>query len=208
MAGDAKAQLLERVLDFVRTNGLGDASLRELAASVGTSHRMLIYHFGSREGLVAELVNATERREREALRQSVLELGDEATPAELLRRSWKRISDPAVASHERLFFELYAQGLVGREPAASIIGDLVQDWIRAVRPESRDLTRLSLAVTRGLLLDLLATGDRRAADRAFEMFVGLLEAGETIVVTGVATSNSNSNSNSKVSGRRVSSRSQ
>ncbi len=36
--------------------------------------------------------------------------------------------------------------------------------------------RLDLAVTRGVLMDLLATGDRAAADAAIEQYAALFEA--------------------------------
>lgn len=174
MAGDARRLLLERALDHVRANGLGDTSLRELAAALGTSHRMLLYHFGSRDALVAELVRATERAERDAHAAVVAELGVDADPVRFLRRSWERIIDPAVAPHERLFFELMAQGIAGREPAAAVVGALVTDWLDDMPEEQRVLTRLSLAVMRGLLLDVLATGDRDGASAAFEQFLVLV----------------------------------
>ena len=46
-------RLLSALVEYAAAHGLADASLRELAAAVGTSHRMLLYHFGSREGVVA-----------------------------------------------------------------------------------------------------------------------------------------------------------
>ena len=53
---DARTRLLERIVADVGANGLGDRSLRDLAVAVGSSHRMLHYHFGSRAGVVTALV--------------------------------------------------------------------------------------------------------------------------------------------------------
>jgi AcrR family transcriptional regulator len=47
----AKRQLLDAAIACVAANGIGDLSLRRLAAALGTSHRMLIFHFGSKEQL-------------------------------------------------------------------------------------------------------------------------------------------------------------
>jgi AcrR family transcriptional regulator len=174
VTSDPRTNLLDRALAHVRANGLGNISLREFAAAIGTSHRMLIYHFGSREGLIRELVRATEERERAALRESVAELGETASARELLARSWTRVSDPEMAPHERLFFELYSHGLSSAGGPSTEVANLVNDWIRAVPPDSAAMARLSIAVLRGLLLDLLATGDREGVDDAFNLFLQMV----------------------------------
>lgn len=49
-------QLLRAVSTHVLEHGLIGLTLRPLAAAVGTSDRMLIYHFGSRDALIADVV--------------------------------------------------------------------------------------------------------------------------------------------------------
>ena len=44
------------------------------------------------------------------------------------------------------------------------------------RQEALAQARLGIAVSRGLLLDLLATGDRAAVDAAMEAYIALVEA--------------------------------
>ena len=68
-AKSAKDLLLDQVVDHFVTDGLGDLSLRKIAAAVGTSHRMLLYHFGSKNGLLLEVVRAVEARARGQLAQ-------------------------------------------------------------------------------------------------------------------------------------------
>jgi AcrR family transcriptional regulator len=63
----AKELLLERVVDHFVADGLGDLSLRKIATAIGTSHRMLLYHFGSKDGLLLEVVRAVEARSRAQL---------------------------------------------------------------------------------------------------------------------------------------------
>jgi len=98
-----------------------------------------------------------------------------------------RMHDLALKSHERLFFELYAHALQGRAPgSADFLRDIVESWlapIAAIRAsqgiasdKARAQARLDLAMTRGLLLDLLATGDRAGADAAAEQAIALYEA--------------------------------
>src|SRR6476619_3089136 len=62
-----KQELLDAVVAEVERGGIGDRSLREIGAAVGTSHRMLIHHFGSREGLLTELVRKVEEDQRRFL---------------------------------------------------------------------------------------------------------------------------------------------
>lgn len=52
-----KADLLLAMSAHVRGTGLAGASLRPLAKAAGTSDRMLIYHFGSKAALMAELLD-------------------------------------------------------------------------------------------------------------------------------------------------------
>ena len=64
---DPRERLLRRAIDHIADRGLSDLSLRELAAAIGTSHRMLIHHFGSKEGLWVEVIRTVEAAQRAAL---------------------------------------------------------------------------------------------------------------------------------------------
>jgi len=174
-----KQDLLDSVLAEVARGGIGDRSLREIGAAVGTSHRMLIHHFGSREGLLTEVVRTVEADQRRFLESLDL------PPEGVLEEMWRRLSDPRLWPAERLFFECYARACRGEAPFASLLPGLVDDWIDAsvahglVWPGSprdeRARARAGLAMFRGLLLDLVATGDREGVDDAFEQFRALIE---------------------------------
>jgi AcrR family transcriptional regulator len=174
--GIARDELLERIVGEVATNGLADRSMRELAAGVGSSHRMLLYHFGSRDGLVAAIVAATEAAQREALRELATETD---SPADLVRALWARVSAPELRPFVRLFFETLATQ--ARTPGAAT--DPTSDWLDTVhdlgggvgRGSDDTDTRLGIAVTRGLLIDVLATGDVDAATASLERYLDLAE---------------------------------
>src|SRR3954451_15959464 len=72
-AEGSRARLLEAAMTHVAAHGVGEISLRGLAAALGTSHRMLIYHFGSREGLLIEVIRTVEAQQRAALEQMLAE---------------------------------------------------------------------------------------------------------------------------------------
>jgi AcrR family transcriptional regulator len=172
----ARDDLLDAALAYVTAHGVGEPSLRGLAAALGTSHRMVIYHFGSLQGLLVEIVRAVERRQRDRL----AELMDaDLSPGELARRFWEPLADPASWPSERLFFELYGQALQGRPHAVGLLDGVVDDWLGPLteltvrsgipRDQARAHARLRLAVARGLLLDLLAAGDVEGVRAAAEV---------------------------------------
>jgi AcrR family transcriptional regulator len=159
--------------------GICDLSLRQIASELATSHRMLIYHFGSKEGLLAAISSAVEQQQRDAL--SALGADPSVTPTDAAMQMWERFADPALWPLERLFFELYAQALQGKQHLAGFLDTALEPWFaptiaaqvaRGMRPDdARALARLGVATTRGLLLDLLATGDRTGVDAAMRMFL-------------------------------------
>jgi AcrR family transcriptional regulator len=169
----ARQDLLDRVVADFQVNGIGDRSLREIAAGAGTSHRMLIHHFGSRQGLLTEVVRRVESDQR-AFFTSI-----QVPPEDLTLVMWNALRDRAVWPAERLFFECYARGARGEPPYDSLLPGLVDDWLDAYAPENahdpsavkaRAEARLSLALFRGLLLDLVGTEDRAGVDAAFEVY--------------------------------------
>jgi AcrR family transcriptional regulator len=172
-AGDA---LLARVIDDVAVNGLGDRSLRDLAAAVGTSHRLVLYHFESRAGLVRAIVEHIEADQRQAFMKLV---GEASSTGDLIRRLWKQVSQPTVRPFVRLFFELasYVEPGSDASPDSKAIA-LTAPWLADSKAASKQLginfdpvdVRLGIAVVRGLLLDVLA-GEQRQATRSLERFI-------------------------------------
>jgi AcrR family transcriptional regulator len=181
---DPKQRLIADTVDYLASNGVGEISLRRLAAAIGTSHRMLIYHFGSKEGLLIEVVRIVERRQRELFAE--LEFDPGASPIDIARRFWRRLADPAMWPHERLFFEMYSRALQGDPGVAPLLDGIVESWLTPLTewnrrqgvppPAARANARLGVAVARGLLLDLLATGDREGVDQAMEQFIAMHQA--------------------------------
>jgi AcrR family transcriptional regulator len=181
---DTRERLLAAAVDYAAEHGLADLSLRALAAALGTSHRMLIFHFGSKQGLLVEVVRAVEAQQRALLEQ--LRADPELDLLDQLRAFWQHLTSPALWPYERLFFEVYAQGLQGKQPATRLLEDAIDPWLTPAADllaaqgvpvqEAQAEARLAIAVTRGLLLDLLATGDLAAVDAAMDRFTAQLAA--------------------------------
>ncbi|WCB94604.1 hypothetical protein DSM104299_03342 [Baekduia alba] len=176
-----RAQLLESAITYISERGISDLSLRELASAIGTSHRMLIHHFGSKAQLWVAVVRAVEERQRAGLPDLLPDPA--ADPATAMRAWWKHISDPSLWANERLFFELYGQALQGRPGTEAFLDGIVDSWLDTITDiniatgmdpaTARANSRLGIAVTRGLLLDLLATKDHASVDAAMEVWIAL-----------------------------------
>jgi AcrR family transcriptional regulator len=175
-----KTRLLDAVIDHFTTDGLADQSLRRIAEAIGSSHRMLLYHFGSKDGLLLEVVREVEARTQERLTR-VAETADLRSDV-VIRRMWSYLTDPELAGFERLFFALYGRALQGDRATLPLLRGDIEHWLEAnvslaagtgvPADMVRTHSRLGLAVMRGLLLDLLATGDRAGVDAALEAFAG------------------------------------
>jgi AcrR family transcriptional regulator len=174
-----RAELLERTIEYaVRTN-LSELSLRPLAAAIGSSPRVLIYLFGSKDGLLREVLAASRVRQLDVVARAMEE---SAAPGEVLGRLWAWMCEPEHAGIGRLFFESYSRSLGGGEPWATFAADSVRDWEPPLRrmlttpegaaPSEAEVT-LALATLRGLFLDLLATGEAERVDLAWRRFIEL-----------------------------------
>jgi AcrR family transcriptional regulator len=171
-----RRQLLDALVDEFAAGGVGDRSLRDVAGAVGTSHRMLLHHFGSREDLLVAIVEEVERRQMGILP------GLPTRPAEGFAAMWADVRRPELRQAERLFFECYSRAAQGEKPFARMVPGAVDGWLREVNkleaqadgPADPALARLGLAVIRGLLLDLVATDDDAGVDAAAQAFAELL----------------------------------
>src|SRR5882672_10427876 len=99
-----RQELLEAAYRYVLANGVADLSLRPLAASTGTSPRVLLYLFGSKDGLVREILDRARLEQRDMVRATLA-----ARPA--ADALWEWLSAPNQRDTIRLFVEAYARSL-------------------------------------------------------------------------------------------------
>jgi AcrR family transcriptional regulator len=170
---ERRRELLDALAEEFAARGIGDRSLREVAEAVGTSHRMLLHHFGSRDELLLTIVEEVERRQIAIFRNLPTD------PAAATAAMWADVRRPELRPVERLFFESYARGVAGEEPFARMLPGAVDGWLAKAAAKTAAgvdpaLARLGLALIRGLLLDLVATDDEAGVDAAAMAFVDLL----------------------------------
>lgn len=172
---EIREQLLEACVDHVLAHGLPDR-LGPLVAATGTSARMLLYHFTTRDDLLRAVLERARRRQLDAFGALLRVRPDEPYP-ETLARAWATISGPDAQPYLRLFSVW--RGADDEQRWPGFRRTATTDWLAPLEAGLRTTGRperatLVLAVIRGLLLDLEATGDRARADRAFADLLGVL----------------------------------
>ncbi len=110
-----RRELLDALFDEFAARGIGDRSLRDVAAAVGTSHRMLLHYFGSRDDLLIAIVEEAERR------QMALVPDLPADPTEGFAAMWADLRRPELRRLERLFFECYSRAAQGEKPFTRMV---------------------------------------------------------------------------------------
>lgn len=169
-------QLLQRALEHLVQHGLADLSLRSLADQIGTSHRMLIYHFGSASQFWQAVFGRLRREQMQAFTDEALR-----QPRPGLMDIWAELSAPRNQSLFRLMFTIYGTALSKPAEHPEFLQEIVDLWIdriaeslmteRQLTPtQARTGARLHLAVIRGLMLDLLTTGDLEGTTEAMALF--------------------------------------
>ncbi len=175
-----RRELLDAAYRYVLEHGLADLSLRPLAAAIGSSPRVLLFLFGSKDGLVQALLaraRADERAVLDQVRRASVAGGPPAT-AEAI---WAWLAAPEHRALLILWLEGYARALVERDGAwAGFAARTVRDWLELltdVAPGDDVDRTLLLAVLRGCLLDLLATGDVDRTTAAVRRYLRLIDQG-------------------------------
>ncbi|MBP0620655.1 TetR/AcrR family transcriptional regulator [Cupriavidus consociatus] len=183
-ASEQALQLLDAATEHVLANGLGDLSLRSVADALGTSHRMLIYYFGSADGFWQALLHRIRHAEQDARHNVVV---DGMDPQAAMEAAWERYAAPSYLPIMQLLFEIYGKAIRDRERFSGFLEDVVGSWTTMLaerfrhdmgltESEARLRARVELATMRGLLLDLVTTGDRNGTTDALKYFASMMAA--------------------------------
>ena len=166
----SRETLLPRLAAHVLEHGLADASLRPLARAAGTSDRMLIYHFGSKDALIAALL-----RHLASLFTASLDAAFPdtrfASRADCARAVLELTGDEALRPFLRVWWDIVAacaRGDAASLEAAGAIMDGLLGWVAAHLPQDdpdpAEGARATLTTIEGA--QMLAAIDRRGIAKA------------------------------------------
>ncbi len=177
-----KRDLLDRLTAYFSEHGLPNVSLRPMAVQVGTSARLLMFHFGSKDQLVEEVFEHIQTILTHSLSET-LSQPDRQPRVAPLRAYWDWATNRTNLPLWRLLYEL--QMLATRNPGkyAKLLKrnsaqwrDLIGAALPELQPRSSSWPSLFAAVFDGLFLELLATGDRKRTTAALDTFVKIASA--------------------------------
>jgi AcrR family transcriptional regulator len=174
-----KEQLQDAALNYLIEHGVANLSLRPLAAKLGASPRILIFHFKSKEGLIQDVLGELNARLQASF--STMASGDSGShPDAILKRFWQWATSKENFSYLRLLYE--AQIIAAQNPAeyASYLKKMSTDWqatalqslSESIRTEP--IATLCIAVFDGLFLELMSAGDRPRLTRALDHFISMV----------------------------------
>jgi AcrR family transcriptional regulator len=177
-------ELLDAINGYLMKHGVSDLSLRPLAKAVGSSPRVLLYHFGSKEAMIDRVL--AHIREQQRTRYARMSPASAFPVSAGCREIWQNMTAPESESGFRLFFEVYSLALRHPRRFAGFLRNTVEDWLEFMvtpmcrdgyrRDDSRALATVVLAGFRGLMIDYCATRDRRRLDRALDLWLRGLDA--------------------------------
>ena len=176
--------LLDRILDYACDHGISELSLRPLAKAVGSSPRVLLYYFKSKDALLAEVMDAARARQTAQLANVKFTSGLSAR--EICSLCWQMMSDARYETLYRLFYETFALAMVDPERFPGYVDRAIGDWLTfiaapsiaagAPRDEALAFATMILAGFRGFLMDLVATHDRERVNRAVELWLDAIDS--------------------------------
>lgn len=173
-----KATLLEGLIAYLVRRGVADVSLRPMAAAVGTSARLLIFHFGSKERLLVEVLGEMQSRLQRSLDELLVAEPGQSRSAPL-RRFWDwALEDPNFAQL-RVVYQLHILAAQDHRTYGRYLKKNSLNWLELVqavlKPAQRSATLATLivAVFDGLFIEVMSTGDRRRASGALDEFIAM-----------------------------------
>ncbi|MFY9346045.1 MAG: TetR/AcrR family transcriptional regulator [Planctomycetota bacterium] len=173
---ERKDQLRAAVLDHLLKHGVASASLRPMAAALGTSARILMFHFKSKEALLQETLEELQLRLRASFASMVDPGPRRVSP---LKRFWLWAASPQNAPCLRLLYEAQIIAIQNPTKYGHYLAESSANWLamslKAMSEPLRSgpMARLCIAVFDGLMLEYLSTGNLRATTQALDHFIAL-----------------------------------
>jgi AcrR family transcriptional regulator len=175
---DRKRELLDAAIRDLLVHGVADVSLRPLAARIGSSARLLIFHFKSKHGLLNEVLAEVQAR----LQATALALPPAAAAGGTapLKTFWRWATHKDNLPYLRLLYEVHFIALQNPRVYGRYLKQTSISWVQIIEQRlspalrSKAIATLCGAVFDGLIIELLGTGDLRRTTRALDEFIAIL----------------------------------
>jgi len=168
-------ELIDKSLAYFLKHGAAGLSLRPLAAATGTSARLLVYHFGSKDRLISAVMDEVRRRLQKSY-SDLLASSGRGRRQSPMQAFWSWAIRTENLPYLRLLFEVQVLALQNPGKYAKYLKGTSTSWLELIErslPRSRDrraMATLCAAVMDGLLLEYLSTGQAQRTGRALALF--------------------------------------
>ena len=176
---ERKGELLDAAVTYLLDHGVANVSLRPMAAEIGTSARLLIFHFKSKERLLQEVFAEMQARLQASFVIMTAAVGTSPGRVPPIKRFWHWATTAENLPYFRLLYEVQIVAIQNPAEYARYLEKSSFDWLtlseRALSEahRSKSMATLCIAVFDGLFLELLATGDLPRLTRALDRFIEL-----------------------------------
>lgn len=175
-----KLELRDAALSYLLEFGVANASLRPMAAQLGTSPRILMFHFKSKEGMLQEVLQELHSR----LRSSFLKTSSKSKARRVapLKGFWQWAIKRQNFPYLRLLYEIQIIAAQNPSEYGRYLKNISSDWqiiaFQTLKESMRSeaMATLYIAVFDGLFLELINTGDRARLTRALDHFLSIARA--------------------------------
>jgi AcrR family transcriptional regulator len=178
---ERRDELIAKSLDYFLEHGVAGLSLRPLAQKIGTSARMVVYHFGSKDDLITAVMDEVRARIQKLFAGALMDSRTKPS-GRVIQTFWAWMIKPSNVRYLRLLLEVQVLAMQNPARYARYLERTSSSWLEIVEaslPPSRDnriVATLCTAVIDGLLLEYLSTGDDQRTTKALDFFSGLMKA--------------------------------
>jgi len=176
---ERREELLDAAIDWLATNGVADMSLRPLASAIGSSPRLLIFHFKSKDSLLEAVMSELQRRLQESFSKMVA--GLPPPPRESpMKMFWRWATNKANLPHLRILYEAHFISLQNPGAFKDYLEKTPMAWTEIIEsslPESvrsKAMATLCGAVFDGLIIEYIRSGDLRRTTQSLDLFIEML----------------------------------
>jgi TetR/AcrR family transcriptional repressor of bet genes len=177
----ARERILDAAIEVLKADGYAGLTIAKVAARAGESKPLVVYHYGSKQGLV----EASGRAVAELITAEALDAVQGATTVEEVMRGVAAGVDRLLEQDERLarlYFDLAAVSVVDREVRRTI-REVNEGWQRVLIDlleqaedgpppgQARALALMINACHQGLVLERIERGPTAEWKRARELFI-------------------------------------
>ena len=178
---ERRDELIAMSLDYLLEHGVAGLSLRPLAQKIGTSARLLVYHFGSKDGLITAVMDEVRARIQKSFAGLLMDSRTKPS-GRVIHAFWAWMIHPANVRYLRLLFEVQVLAMQNPARYARYLERTSTSWLEIIEAslppskENRVVATLCTAVVDGLLLEYLSSGDDQRTTKALDFFSDLMKA--------------------------------